>query len=162
MATASTMVLYGPTLAPRGSIAGFPPIRTAMSVVVPPISEIIASVSPVNHLAPTIEAAGPLKMVSIGFSRACAALIKAPSPLTTIKGAKIPRLFMTSSAFIISKSIRAINRAFKIAVKALFGPLSLAESWWDKLTGLSVNLRIISAASNSCSGFLTANCEQIA
>ena len=98
-----------------------------MSVVVPPISEIIASVSPVNHRAPTIEAAGPLKMVSMGFSRACAALIKAPSPLTTINGAKIPRLFITCSAFIMSKSIRAINRAFKTAVRALFGPLSFAE-----------------------------------
>ena len=70
MATASTMVRYGPTLAPSGSMAGNPSRKTAMSVVVPPISETNALSELVNHRAPTIEAAGPLRIVSIGFSRA--------------------------------------------------------------------------------------------
>ena len=128
-----------------------------MSVVVPPISLTSASCAPVIHCAPTIEAAGPLKIVSIGFSRACAEEISAPSPRTTISGAVIPRSRSPSSARTISLSIIPISRAFRSAVSARFGPLSFADSWCDAETGAPVASRIISIARSSWAGFLVAN-----
>ena len=86
-ATASTIVRKLPTRAPAGSRAGRPSLSKATSVVVPPMSDTNPRVKSVIHLAPTIDAAGPLKMVSIGFSRASLEDISAPSPRTTIKGA---------------------------------------------------------------------------
>ena len=97
-------------------------------MVVPPISLTNARVAPVIHRAPTIEAAGPLRIVSIGRSRACAAEISAPSPRTTISGAATPMSVKTSSARPINRSIIPISRAFSTAVSARFGPLSLADN----------------------------------
>ena len=128
IATASTIVRYGPTRAPPASIAGRPLRNTAMSVVVPPMSDTSAWSAPVIHRAPTIDAAGPLRIVSIGRSRACTLEINAPSPRTTIIGAVMPMSFKTSSARPIKRSIIPIKRAFKTAVKARFGPFNLADN----------------------------------
>ena len=68
--------LLVPTRAPCGSISGRPPRRSATSVVVPPMSETSASEAPVSQRAPTMLAAGPERIVSIGRSRTIAALIR--------------------------------------------------------------------------------------
>ena len=83
---------------------------------------------PVNQRAPTSDAAGPLKMVSMGRSRACSADISAPSPRTTIMGADIPRDSKVCVARPINRSIIPISRAFRSAVIARFGPFSFADS----------------------------------
>ncbi len=87
-----------------------------------------AKSAPVIHLAPTIDAAGPDRIVSIGRSRACALEISAPSPRTTISGAVTPSSINVSSARPINRSIIPINRAFSTAVNARFGPFNLADN----------------------------------
>jgi hypothetical protein len=126
IATASTMVRYAPTRAPSGSIAGRPSRSSAISVVVPPISETSASRAPVIQRAPTMLAAGPLRMVSMGRSSANSAEISAPSPRTTISGAVTPNSRRRLRARVISRSISPIRRAFSTAVSDRFGPLSRA------------------------------------
>ncbi len=127
IATASTIVRQPPTSAPAGSMAGRPSRNTATSVVVPPISLTRAFWAPVNHRAPTMLAAGPERMVSIGRSLAWPADISAPSPRTTIKGADTPISAKTSSARPIKRWVMPISRAFNSAVNARFGPFNLAD-----------------------------------
>ncbi len=66
------------------------------------MSDTKASSNPVIQCAPTILAAGPLKIVSIGRSFAISEEIKAPSPRTTINGAVIPISVNIFSALPIS------------------------------------------------------------
>jgi hypothetical protein len=98
------------------------------SVVVPPMSETRASLSPVSQLAPAIEAAGPDRIVSIGRSRARPADTSAPSPRTTIRGAAMPSRAMCASQAVISPSIIPMRRALRTAVSARRGPFSPADS----------------------------------
>ena len=76
------MVRYGPTLAPSGSMAGKPSRKTAMSVVVPPISETNALSELVSHRAPTIEAAGRLGLFQLVF--------RAPDPVKSTHRHRAP------------------------------------------------------------------------
>ena len=122
------MVRKLPTQAPAASSAGRPSFNNATSVVVPPISETNPRFRLVIHFAPTIEAAGPLKIVSIGFSRASLEEMSAPSPRTTIKGALILRLERVASQRPINSSIIPISLALRTAVRALRGPLSFADN----------------------------------
>ena len=67
-------------------------------------------------------------MVSIGLSRASCAEIKAPSPRTTIKGARIPSAVNLKLARSIKPSIIPIKRAFNTDVSARFGPFNFEDS----------------------------------
>ena len=120
------------------------------------MSDTSASFSPVSHRAPTMLAAGPLRMVSIGRSRTIAAEISAPSPRTTISGAAIPTASRCRSQAATSRSIIPISRAFSTAVRARFGPFRLADSSCEQVTGRPVTRRITSRAATSCAGFRVA------
>ena len=152
IATASTMVRKPPTRAPCGSISGRPPRSRATSVVVPPMSLTKASAAPVNHRAPTILAAGPDRMVSIGRSRTIAAEINAPSPRTTIKGAVIPTASKCRSQAATRRSIIPISRAFNTAVNARLGPFNWADNSCEQVTGRPVTRRTRSRAAISWPG----------
>ncbi len=73
-------------MACRFSMSGHPPSTTAVSVVVPPMSEITKSFKPVKLQAPMTLAAGPEATVSIGRVMAISAGSIEPSPLTIING----------------------------------------------------------------------------
>ena len=128
IATASTIVRKFPTRAPAASSVGRPSLSSATSVVVPPISDTKPRFKFVIHFAPTIDAAGPLRIVSIGFLRASLAEISAPSPRTTIKGASIFRLDRVAPQRPINSSIIPINLALRTAVRARLGPLSFEDN----------------------------------
>ena len=149
IATASTIVRNPPTRAPWGSISGRPPRSRATSVVVPPMSDTSASSAPVSHRAPTMLAAGPDRIVSIGRIRTIAAEISAPSPRTTIRGAVIPTAARCRSHAATSRSIIPISRAFSTAVNARFGPFNCADSSWLQVTGRPVTRLIRSRTATS-------------
>jgi len=85
--TASTIGCQSPIVAPSLQSSGCPLLTIAISVVVPPISAIIAFFKPLNSQAPITLAAGPDSTVPIGFSIALARLASEPSPFTIISGA---------------------------------------------------------------------------
>ena len=82
-----TLVSQPPTFAPSSFRIGLPRCRTAKSVVVPPISTITPSSKRASAFAPIRLAAGPERIVSIGFSRAVFLPIRLPSPFTIRRGA---------------------------------------------------------------------------
>ena len=131
-------------------------------MVVPPISDTSASIAPVSQRAPTMLAAGPERIVSIGRSRAIAAEISAPSPRTTIRGASMPMLAKWRALAATNRSIRPIRRAFRTAVRARFGPFKFADNSWLQVTGRPVTRRIRSRAAISCAGLRVAKCEATA
>ena len=98
------------------STKGHPPSTTAVSVVVPPMSEITKSFKPVRLQAPITLAAGPDATVSIGRSRARSTGSIEPSLLTIIKGtssfSSAIALFTAST----SSSMRAWIFAFRVAL----------------------------------------------
>ena len=153
--TASTIVLQAPTSAPSARMTGRPPDTTAMSVVVPPMSETTKSVSPVRNPAPTTLAAGPDRMVSTGHSSAIAAFINEPSPLTIISGASIDSSVSTRFNASIRCRIWGVSRAFNAAVRARRGASSFDVNSCAQVTGLWDSARIIWRARNSCAGLRT-------
>ena len=81
------MVRQLPISAPASLTAGRPPLTTAQSVVVPPMSATRKSGRPERNPAPTTLAAGPDSTVSTGHSSATSAFMRDPSPLTIMSGA---------------------------------------------------------------------------
>ncbi len=106
--------------------------------------------------APTMLAAGPDRIVSIGRSLAKAAETSAPSPRTTISGAAMPRAVRKPSVAATSRSIIAISRALSSVVSARRGPPSFAESSWLAVTGRPVRSWMSPATATSCAGLRTA------
>jgi hypothetical protein len=128
-----------------------------MSVVVPPMSEITASVSPVRWAAPMRLAAGPDKIVSIGRSLTKSAETSDPSPRTTISGALMPRSTSVERVVVTSSSMIAINLALRIAVTARLGPFNFADSSWLQLTGRPVYERRNALTASSWAELRTLN-----
>ena len=126
------------------------------------MSDTNASCSPVNQDAPEIDAAGPDKIVSIGFSRATSADTKAPSPRTTIRRASIPTWAKWPSQALINPSIIPIKRAFSTAVNARFGPPNADDSSCEQVTGFPVKSRIRSRAATSCAALRVAKLAAMA
>ena len=159
-ATASTMVRKPPTVAPSRFSTGRPPCSTAMSVVVPPMSEMKASSAPAcpaaRARAPTTEAAGPERMVSTGEASATASLISEPSPFTTVSGQARPRARIRPCTASTSWVISGIKRAFSTAVSARRGASSAEDSRWAQVTGIPVSARIHALSASSCAGLRTA------
>jgi hypothetical protein len=137
------MVRHTPTKAPSARITGRPPETTAISVVVPPISETTKSSRPVRKPAPTTLAAGPDRMVSTGYSSAISAFISEPSPLTIISGASIDSSASTPDSASMRCRICGVRRAFKAAVSARRGASSFEESSCAQVTGFGVSVRMI-------------------
>ena len=89
--TASTMGRHSPITVALALITGRPSVTMAISVVVPPMSAMIAFCCGCSWAAPMTLAAGPERMVSTGRASAVSALIKEPSPFTIINGEWISR-----------------------------------------------------------------------
>ena len=121
------------------------------------VADTSASASPVSQRAPTMLAAGPDRIVSIGRSRTIAAEISAPSPRTTIKGASIPIAARCRSQAATSRSIIPISRAFSTAVSARFGPFRLRRQLVANRSPAAPSPRRISSrAATSCAGLRVA------
>ena len=146
---ARTRVLWPPTTEPLSTVRTNPPRIIPRSVVVPPISAMSASLTPVWTIALVRLEAGPDIMVSMGLFMAVFTFIMEPSPLTIIIGAWIPR---SSSAF-LTESIRSMivgmSPALMIAVFALLSNPSLDVSSWAHTTGIpSIFSAIVLTASS--------------
>ena len=124
-------------------MAGRPFDTTAMSVVVPPMSETMKSLMPVKNPAPTTLAAGPDKMVSTGYSSATWALMSDPSPLTIMSGASIDSSTSTRDNASIRCRICGVSRAFSTAVNARRGASSLELNSCAQVTGFLDSPRMI-------------------
>ena len=88
----STIGRQSPISVAWSLMSGRPSVTMAMSVVVPPISAMIAVWDRLRWHAPITLAAGPEITVSTGRCNAISARTKDPSPLTTINGAPMPRV----------------------------------------------------------------------
>ena len=126
------------------------------------MSETTASRSPVRCDAPTRLAAGPERIVSTGFNRATSAPTSAPSPRTTIVGARTPNAPNERSAASSRRWTIGTSRAFSTQVIARRGASSRLESSCPHVTGRPVRSRRRSRTAISCSGLRTENMDATA
>ena len=139
------------------------PLRTtAMSVVVPPMSAMMAFWVPASAHAPSTLAAGPDSTVATGRCSALCTLTKLPSPLTTISGAWIPRSLSVARTDSIMRCTKGIIRAFSAVVRARRGAPKLLASSWPQVTGLSHSSRTQARSCISWARLRTAKVPEMA
>ncbi len=155
ISAAITLVLVPPMVAPSGSSLGLPFLIIPISVVVPPMSMTIASLTPVRHMAPIRLAAGPDIIVSTGLRLASASLIMEPSPRTIMRGACM--LYSASTVFMerMRSSMTGSRRAFIMHVTALSLNPRPDDRSCPQTAGMPRILSTMPLTRSSCSGFLT-------
>src|SRR5665647_1137110 len=116
---ARTLVFQPPTIAPSSLRSGTPMQIEEMLVLVPPTSITAQVSSPERYEAPTRLAAGPEKIVSMGFFRASLIPTTEPSHLSIRSRALIPLSLISVIIDCTNCLVMGINWALRKAVTAL-------------------------------------------